>query len=176
MSTTRHAWPHRTVRPQVTTRPSAHTTRPRSRAGTINRHFLRHYAEMVVVMFVGMAVLGLPAGYALGAVDSSWADLRDTAPAAMLGLMAFTMTAPMAAWMARMGHGVRANAEMAASMIVPTIAVVGLLAIGAVTDVGMLLILEHVLMLGGMFAVMLLRPDEYSGHHHHTHHPEPAAA
>ena len=87
---------------------------------TVNRHFLRHYAEMVVVMFLGMAVLGLPVGFALGAVDSSWADLRDDAPAAMLGLMAFTMTAPMAGWMHRMGHGARANAEMAASMIVPT--------------------------------------------------------
>ena len=142
---------------------------------TVNRHFLRHYAEMVVVMFLGMAVLGLPAGFALGAVDSSWAELRDQAPALMLGLMAFTMTAPMAAWMQRMGHSVRANVEMAASMIVPTIAVIGLLGIGAVTDVGTLLILEHVLMLAGMFGVMYLRPEEYSGHHHHNDH-EPAAA
>ena len=141
---------------------------------TVNRHFLRHYAEMVVVMFLGMAVLGLAAGLALGAFDSSWADLRDDAPAAMLGLMAFTMTAPMSAWMARMGHSVRANLEMAASMIVPTIAVIGLLAIGAVSDVGTLLVLEHVLMLAGMFAVMLLRPEEYSGHHHHNHEPAPA--
>jgi hypothetical protein len=70
----------------------------------VNRHFLRHYGEMVVVMFLGMAVLGIPAGFALSALDSSWADLRVDAPAAMLGLMAFTMTAPMAAWMARMGH------------------------------------------------------------------------
>ena len=124
-------------------------------------------------MFLGMAVLGLPIGFALGAVDSSWADLRDDAPAAMLGLMAFTMTAPMAGWMHRMGHSVRANAEMAASMIVPTIAVIGLLGIGAITDIGALLVLEHVLMLAGMFGVMLLRPEEYSGHHHNH---EPAAA
>jgi hypothetical protein len=74
-----------------------------------------------------------------------------------------------------MGHSVRANAEMAASMIVPTIAVIGLLGIGAVTDTGTLLVLEHVLMLAGMFAVMYLRPEEYSDHHH-THHHEPAAA
>ena len=142
---------------------------------TVNRHFLRHYAEMVVVMFLGMAVLGLPAGFALGAIDSSWSELRADAPAAMLGLMAFTMTAPMAAWMHRMGHSVRANLEMAASMIVPTIGVIGLLAIGAVTDTGTLLILEHVLMLVGMFGVMLLRPAEYSGHHHNHHHETAAA-
>ena len=143
---------------------------------TVNRHFLRHYAEMVVVMFLGMAVLGLPAGVALGTVDSSWADLQNNAPAAMLGLMAFTMTAPMAAWMARMGHSVRANVEMAASMIVPTIGVIGLLGSGAVTDIGTLLIVEHVLMLAGMFGVMYLRPEEYSGHHHRNYHHEPAAA
>ena len=143
---------------------------------TVNRRFLRHYAEMVLVMFLGMAVLGIPAGFALGAVDSSWHDLQRNAPALMLGLMAFTMTAPMTAWMDRMGHSARANLEMAASMIVPTIAVIGLLGIGAVTDTGTLLILEHVLMFIGMFAVMLLRPEEYSGHHHQTRRPEPVTA
>ena len=143
---------------------------------TVNRHFLRHYAEMVLVMFLGMAVLGIPAGFALSAVDSSWDELQRNAPALMLGLMAFTMTAPMAAWMHRMGHSAGANLEMAASMIVPTFAVIGLLGIGAVTDTGTLLILEHVLMFIGMFAVMLLRPEEYSGHHHQTHHPEPVTA
>ena len=51
---------------------------------------------------------------------------------------------------------------------------IGLLGIGAMTDIGTLLVLEHVLMLAGMFGVMLLRPEEYSGHHHHN--PEPAAA
>ena len=29
---------------------------------TVNRHFIRHYIEMVVVMFVGMGVLGTLAG------------------------------------------------------------------------------------------------------------------
>jgi hypothetical protein len=28
-------------------------------------HFIRHYIEMVVAMFLGMAVLGIPAGWAL---------------------------------------------------------------------------------------------------------------
>lgn len=137
----------------------------------LNRHFARHYAEMVVAMFLGMIVLGLPAGWALGALDSGWAELRDDAPAAMLGLMAFTMTAPMSAWMYRMGHGLRPNLEMAASMIVPTIGVIGLLAAGLVEDIGALLVIEHVVMLAGMFVVMALRPEEYSGHGH-----APAAA
>ena len=142
---------------------------------TVNRHFIRHYIEMVVVMFVGMGVLGTLAAPALGAFDSSWSELGTDAPALMLGLMAFTMIAPMVAWMAFRGHSVRANAEMAASMIVPTIAVIALLGAGVLTGVGALLVAEHVLMLGGMFAVMLLRPDEYS-HHHEAHEAAPVAA
>ena len=68
----------------------------------LNRHFARHYLEMVVVMFLGMAVLWLPAGWGSNP-GSSWADLQDEAPAAMLLLMAATMTVPMAAWMRRRG-------------------------------------------------------------------------
>jgi hypothetical protein len=137
----------------------------------LNRHFARHYAEMVVVMFAGMIVLGIPAGLILGSFGSGWEELRESAPAAMLGLMAVTMTVPMSAWMYRMGHGWRPNAEMAASMIVPTLGVIGLLAAGLIADIGTLLIVEHVAMLAGMFVVMALRPEEYSGHHH-----KPAAA
>ena len=36
------------------------------------KHFVRHYLEMVVAMFAGMAVLGLPAGWALGALGCGW--------------------------------------------------------------------------------------------------------
>lgn len=59
------------------------------------------------------------------------------------------------------------------SMIVPTLAVIALYGAGAAEGTGTLLILEHALMLAGMFAVMLLRPDEYSGIHHHNE-PVPA--
>ena len=134
----------------------------------LNRQFARHYAEMVVVMFLGMAVLAIPAEWVLGAFDSGWAALRDDAPAAMLALMAATMTVPMVAWMRHMGHGWQPSLEMAASMIVPTVGVIGLLAAGLATDIGMLLIIEHVAMLAGMFGAMLLRPEEYSGHARHV--------
>ena len=101
------------------------TARPSlSRAGT--RHFIRHYVEMVVAMFAGMAVLGVPAGWALGAVGSSWSELTDSAPSLMLLGMAITMTMPMVAWMRYRGHGRRANLEMSASMLVPTFAVMAL--------------------------------------------------
>ena len=132
----------------------------------LNRHFARHYAEMVLVMFLGMAVLGPPAGLALGLFDSSWSELREDSPAAMLLLMAGTMTVPMAAWMRWRGHGWRPTNEMSASMIVPTLAVIGLDAAGLMSDVGTMLLVEHVAMLLGMLAVMALRPSEYSTHHH----------
>ena len=130
-------------------------------------HFIRHYLEMVVVMFLGMAVLGIPAGWALGAAGSSWDELNTHAPALMLLGMAVTMTVPMVAWMRYRGHGWRANTEMAASMVVPTLAAIGVLAAGAMS-IGALLVVEHVAMLLGMLAAMLLRPDEYT-HHAHGH-------
>lgn len=127
--------------------------------------FIRHYVEMVVAMFAGMLVLGVPAGWALRAFGSSTSALTDTAPAVMLLGMAVTMTVPMAAWMRYRGHGRRANTEMAASMLVPTFAAVGVLAAGVMTDIDTLLAVEHVGMLLGMLAAMLLRLDEYTHHH-----------
>ena len=132
----------------------------------LNRHFARHYAQMLVAMFIGMIGLGIPAGWVLGAFGTGWAELRTDAPAAMLGLMAVTMTVPMSAWMYRMGHSWRPNLEMAASMILPTLAVIGLMAAGIVAGIGTLLVIEHVAMFAGMFLAMALRPEHYSGHHH----------
>ena len=133
------------------------------------RHFVRHYVEMVVAMFLGMAVLGVPAGWALGAVGSSWSELNTDAPALMLLGMAATMTAPMVGWMRYRGHGWRANTEMSASMLVPTFAAIALLEASVVDDIGVLLVVEHIAMLLGMLGVMLLRPAEYTHHHAHAH-------
>ena len=126
------------------------------------KHFVRHYGEMVVAMFLGMAVLGLPAGWAMSAVGTSWSELHTDAPALMLLGMAVTMTVPMVGWMRYRGHGWQANTEMSASMFVPTFAVIAVLWAGLVEDVGALLIIEHVAMLASMAAAMLLRPAEYS--------------
>jgi hypothetical protein len=135
------------------------------RMSASTRHFVRHYVEMVVAMFLGMVVLGAPAGWALGAVGSSWSELNTDAPALMLLGMAVTMTVPMVSWMRYRGHGWRANAEMSASMLVPTFAAIAVLEGALVQDVGFLLILEHVAMLLGMLGVMLMRPTEYTHHH-----------
>ena len=129
----------------------------------LTRHFWRHYALMIAVMFAGMIVLALPAGWVLNAFGSSWNELSTSA---MLALMGATMTLPMVPYMRRMGHGWRPTLEMAASMVVPTIAVVGLCATHVMTDSGSLLVIEHVAMFAGMWAVMVARPEEYSGHRH----------
>src|SRR5690242_17971654 len=126
------------------------------------RHFIRHYVEMVIAMFLGMAVLGIPAGLLMSAFGTSWGELS---PELMFLSMATTMTIPMVGWMAHRGHGLRANAEMSASMFVPTFAVIGLLWAGALTDTGALMVIEHVAMLLSMAGVMLLRPAEYIHHH-----------
>src|SRR5690349_1974172 len=94
------------------------------------KHFIRHYVEMVVAMLLGMAILGIPAGWALEAMGSSMDELHVDAPALMLLGMATTMTVPMVAWMRYRGHGWRPNAEMAASMFIPTFAVMALLPAG----------------------------------------------
>jgi hypothetical protein len=82
--------------------------------------------------------------------------------------MATTMTVPMVGWMMYRGHGWRANAEMSASMYVPTFAVIGLLTSGILTDIGVLMVAEHVVMLLAMAGVMLLSPEEYIHHHGHA--------
>jgi hypothetical protein len=122
------------------------------------KHFLRHYGEMVLAMFLGMAILGLPADWIM---SSAGAD----SDAFMFLGMATTMTVPMVGWMIYRGHGWRANAEMAASMFVPTFAVIGVLTTGLLTDIGVLMLSEHVVMLLAMAGVMLLRPQEYLHHH-----------
>jgi hypothetical protein len=134
------------------------------------RRFIRHYIEMVVVMFAGMILIGLPAEAAMRAVGTSSAELQADAPALALLAMAVIMTAPMVAWMRRMGHAWLPCNEMAASMFIPTFAVIALMAFDIVDFHGAML-LEHVLMLPSMLVAMLLRRDEYSCEHHHDREP-----
>ena len=127
--------------------------------------FIRHYVEMVVVMFAGMIVLGVPGEAALHAIGSGTSELRATAPATVFLGMAFTMTVPMVAWMRYRGHSWQPTLEMAASMVIPTVIAIALLGAG-LASFSALMGLEHVAMLLGMLLAMLLRLDEYTGHHH----------
>ena len=122
------------------------------------KHFLRHYLEMVAAMFLGMAILGVPVDRALDALGATSDEFM------FLG-MATTMTVPMVGWMLYRGHGWRANAEMSASMFVPTFAVIGVLSAGLLTSIGALMTIEHTAMFVLMAAVMLARPAEYIHRH-----------
>ena len=93
-------------------------------------HFLRHYLEMVVAMFLGMAVLASPAGWVMSASAPAGRDSTEM----MILVMATTMTVPMVGWMVYRGHGTRANAEMSASMYVPDVRRDRVLSSGMVTD------------------------------------------
>jgi hypothetical protein len=117
-----------------------------------------HYAEMIAVMFLGMFVLMAPTGMLFSAFGTSWSRLS---PAMNMFAMALTMTVPMVGWMRYRGHAWRPNMEMAASMLIPTFAVMGVLWAGLASS-GALMVPEHVGMLGCMLAAMLLRREEYS--------------
>jgi hypothetical protein len=65
------------------------------------------------------------------------------------------------------GHRWQPTLEMAASMIIPTLIAITLLAAG-VLSFEALFGLEHVAMLLGMLVAMLLRFDEYASHVHHA--------
>jgi hypothetical protein len=128
--------------------------------------FARHYVEMVVAMLLGMFVLGGIGAVLLGLVGVDTGDWHRDAPALMLASMAVTMSVPMVAWMRHRGHGWAPCWEMTASMVVPTLAAIALLAVALVEDSGTLMLIQHVVMFPAMLGVMLLRRDEYTGHHY----------
>jgi hypothetical protein len=113
--------------------------------------FLRHYIEMVIVMFLGMGVVMALAG-------------MPEADTVALLYMGASMTVPMVAWMRVRGHGWRPSLEMGAAMMAPTVVAMGL--VGTV-EYGLLMGVEHVAMLLAMLGAMLYRRDEYSHGHHH---------
>jgi hypothetical protein len=132
-------------------------------------HFVRHYTEMVVAMFLGMFVLGAPLAALLGVAGVEVSAWRSDAPELLLLGMAFTMSVPMAAWMRHRGHGWTPVFEMTGSMFVPSFAAIGLLWAGIAEDTDALLAIQHIGMFPSMLAVMLLRLDEYTGHGGHAH-------
>jgi len=127
-------------------------------------HFTRHYAEMIAAMFLGMFVLGGALVLALAPIGIDVGSWRDDAPALLLLGMAFTMSAPMVAWMRHRGHGWAPAWEMTASMFVPSVAAIALLEAGTLDDTHAAMMIQHVAMFPAMLVVMLARLDEYTGH------------
>jgi hypothetical protein len=120
--------------------------------------FGRHFAEMVAIMFLGMGALGGLAELALSATGSGLAEQSAALRVVVMGL---SMTVPMVAWMAYRGHSKARNAEMAGSMILPTLLAAGMASAGVI-DAGTALLIQHVVMIPAMLAVMLWRYDEYA--------------
>jgi hypothetical protein len=123
------------------------------------RRFARHYVLMVVAMYAGMLVLDpvytavtAQAGYA-----DPWAEL----PVTSAMVMAVNMTVPMVLLMVRHHHGPLRIAEMAASMVVPTLAAAALHALGILAAEHVMTI-AHLAMFPAMLAVMLLRYRHYA--------------
>ncbi len=124
--------------------------------------FARHYGEMVLVMFAGMVVLG---GLTVLGLTIAGSSVNDISGGLHIGLMGLWMTVPMVVWMAYRAHTTAQNAEMAASMIIPTILAAALTWSGAL-DTAAGLAIQHVIMFPAMLGVMLWRYDEYAHVHH----------
>ncbi|MBS1679791.1 MAG: hypothetical protein JST08_20685 [Actinobacteria bacterium] len=135
------------------------TPRPEVFKGVLTRDFARHYAEMAIVMLVGMGVLAVPARLASGALLPS---LDPDDPSLMLARMAVIMTVPMIPWMRWRGHAWAPCLEMAAAMLVPAAGVIALVQAGLVESVAILMTAEHGAMFAAMFVAMAARPREYS--------------
>jgi hypothetical protein len=122
-------------------------------------HFAKHYVEMVIAMFVGMFALGGLLTVALAGVGIDVGDWREDSPALLLLGMAFTMTAPMVAWMRYRGHGWAPCGDMTAAMFLPSLLAI---ALGGTMDVDGQMMVQHILMFPAMLAAMLLRRGEYA--------------
>lgn len=125
------------------------------------RRFLRHFAEMLVAMLLGMAVLGGAFSGILSLAGTSYSDTQRDVPALVSLVMAVNMTAPMAAWTRHRGHAWARVAEMSGAMFLPALALIALLPAGVV-DGRSLIDIQHGVMVPAMLAVMLLRRSYYS--------------
>jgi hypothetical protein len=122
--------------------------------------FLRHFGEMVLAMLLGMGVLDVVNGAIL--VPMGLAYLLGSPEVSALA-MAVAMTVPMVAWMRIRKHAWRLNAEMAGAMIVPTVLLIAVSALGLLPRTSLMLG-THLLMLPAMLAVMLARWRDYTCH------------
>jgi flagellar biosynthetic protein FliP len=131
---------------------------------------VRHLVEMILAMMIGMAALGAVWRGVLALCGANTSEFRLHHAAVVALVMAFDMTVPMVWWMRHRGHAWARGAEMAGAMFVPTLLLIALLQLDAVSGES-LIGLEHALMLPAMLAVMFWRLDEYTRPHAH-----PAAA
>jgi hypothetical protein len=123
--------------------------------------FLRHFGEMILAMLLGMVLLGVVNGALL--VPLGFTYLSEASVEVSTLAMVVAMTVPMVAWMRIRNHSWRLNAEMAASMLVPTLLLIAACSIGLLPRTS-LMIGAHVLMVPAMLGVMLYRWRDYTCH------------
>jgi hypothetical protein len=120
----------------------------------------RHLLEMITAMIVGMMIFGAAVG-ALGE-PPGYSNLL-----VEYGFMGASMSVSMVAWMRFRGHTWSDGLEMTAAMLVPMFAVVTPFALGALGEAPgqsdhALMMLAHVVMIGGMVASMIYRRGRYT--------------
>ncbi len=149
-----------------TTGPSFHevaigTTIPSQPSrGRQTLRFLRHFGEMLLAMLLGMVVFDAVNGAIL--IPMGFTYLSGSPQVSALA-MAVAMTVPMVAWMRIRKHAWRLNAEMVGAMIVPTLVLIDVCALGLLPRTSLMLG-THLLMVPAMLAVMLYRWRDYTCH------------
>ena len=119
--------------------------------------FVLHFAEMWMVMFVGMVIfMAIPGVMALPSLLHQMG-------------MAIAMSLPMVVWMRIRGHGWRHGIERALGMLVPWAVVVGLVGLGAANVLSWLADADTASMALGMLGIMLFRREHYASGAHHAH-------
>ena len=123
--------------------------------------FVRHFGEMLLAMVLGMVALGVVNGLIL--VPLGFTYLSNASVEVSTLTMVAAMTIPMVAWMRIRKHSWQLNAEMAASMIVPTLVLLPICELGLLPRMS-LMMGAHVLMIPAMLGVMLYRWRDYTCH------------
>ncbi len=130
-------------------------------------HFIRHLLEMLMAMFVGMAVGGVLALWAAKMIGYS--DPLRQIPEVSALVMAFNMAAPMAAWMRYRGMQWGPISEMSGVMFLEVILLICVAWLGLFPE-SRLVLWQHVLMIPAMIVPMLYRRDLYTGQVGHMMH------
>jgi hypothetical protein len=142
--------------------------RPSPGMGTQTLTFFRHFLEMCMAMCVGFVIGDIAYFWVTGlfGYSSPFSQL----PELSVLVVAFAMTAPMAAWMLFRGMARRPTAEMSAAMVIWAFLVLGVGWAGFL-PMSSLAVVEHGLMMPAMLVPMFLRLDLYTGRtgHHMGH-------
>lgn len=122
--------------------------------------FTWHFAQMAVIMMLGM----IPLGFILSALGQN--DLSSRSPEVYALAMAASMVLPMGAFMLVRGHSRERTGEMCVAMSASTVVAAGASLAGLLPHTAALSTPVSTLMWVGMIGAMLFRWTEYAGHHH----------